>query len=204
MENLSVIVEPMQSEEIGKLAIALSKAQGEMSGANKSSDNPFFKSKYADLNTCIEAAREPLSKNELAVIQTTEPHDNGIMIVTTLAHSSGQWIKGKLLMNPKKDDDQGRGSSITYGRRYAFAAIVGLAQKDDDGNAASGNTKKQETDMGQWLKWVDGFVKLDEKSLDKGLESVEMSISGFSKADRKRFDDCVRKVRGILQEKEAS
>jgi len=134
METLIEKAEPMQSETIGKLALALSKAQGAFEGANKSADNPFFKSKYADLHECILAAREPLSQNELAVIQTTELSDNGLVVVTTLAHSSGEWIKGKISMKPKKDDDQGRGSSLTYARRYGYTAIVGLAQKDDDGN----------------------------------------------------------------------
>jgi hypothetical protein len=126
-----------RSDDIGKLILALSKAQGQMNGATKDSKNPFFKSKYADLHSCIEAAKKPLSDNELAVIQTTEnTTENKIKIKTLLGHSSGQWIEGELIMTPKKDDDQGRGSSITYGRRYAFAAIVGLAQKDDDGNGS--------------------------------------------------------------------
>ena len=123
-----------QSESIGKLALALSKAQAQFNGANKSSDNPFFKSKYADLFECINATKEHLTANELAVIQTTEPAAKGVDIITTLAHSSGEWVRGRINMQPKKDDDQARGSSITYGRRYGYAAIVGLAQKDDDGN----------------------------------------------------------------------
>jgi len=149
METASQTIEPMQSSSIGKLALALSKAQGQMEGASKSADNPFFKSKYADLNECIQAARKPLADNELAVIQTTELSDSGIVIVTTLAHSSGEWIKAKISMKPKKDDDQGRGSSITYGRRYSFAAIVGLAQKEDDGNASCAIPKPDKTAKGQ-------------------------------------------------------
>jgi hypothetical protein len=129
-----------QSSEIGSLVLALSRAQGEFEGANKTSDNPFFKSKYADLHECIKAAKVPLSMNELAVIQTTDADENGVWVITTLAHSSGQWIRGRMLMKPKKDDDQWIGSSITYGRRYGFAAIVGLAQKDDDINASCNQT----------------------------------------------------------------
>lgn len=134
-----------QSENIGDLALALSKAQSQMNGAAKTSSNPFFKSLYADLHQCIEAAKEPLTKNELAVVQTTDTDETGnIWVYTTLIHSSGQWMRGRIRMRPKKDDDQATGSSITYGRRYGFAAIVGLAQKDDDGNEACAKPIEQQ------------------------------------------------------------
>lgn len=125
------------STEINELAEALSKAQAEMSGAKKDSENPFFKSKYADLAAVIEAARKPLSENGLSVVQTTAGNEDGIDLITTLMHKSGQWIQGRLFMKPTKTDPQGYGSAMTYARRYAYAAIVGLAQVDDDGNAAS-------------------------------------------------------------------
>ena len=125
------------SENINELASALSKAQGKITGALKDSSNPFFKSKYADLAACWDACRGPLSENGLAVIQTTEPGD-GVTLVTTLAHSSGQWISSKLIMAPKDFSPQSVGSCITYARRYALAAMVGLAQIDDDANSAQG------------------------------------------------------------------
>jgi hypothetical protein len=170
-----------QSETIGKLALALSKAQGKLSGAAKSSDNPFFKSKYADLHECIEAAKDALTANELAVVQTTDTEQGvGIWVYTTLVHSSGEWVQGKILMNPKKDDDQSTGSSITYGRRYGYAAIVGLAQKDDDGNASvqvekpavkpatkAAFTTWAETERGKDLSWFTSSVKNECKSLDE-------------------------------------
>lgn len=135
-----------QSENINELATALSKAQGEITGALKDSSNPFFKSKYADLAACWDACRTQLSKNGLAVIQTTEPSETGVTVVTLLTHSSGQWIRGRLHMTPKDASPQGIGSAITYARRYALAGIVGLAQVDDDGNAASGKTEKKGID----------------------------------------------------------
>lgn len=132
----------IMSEAINELSDALSKAQSEMRGAVKESDNPFFKSKYADLGAVIEAARGPLSNHGLAVIQTTAFNEAGIDLVTTLTHKSGQWIQGRLFIKPTKPDPQGFGSGMTYARRYAYAAIVGLAQVDDDGNAASAETVK--------------------------------------------------------------
>jgi len=131
-----------QSESIAKLALALSKAQAQFSGAAKNSTNPHFKSKYADLWECIAATKDILAEHELAVIQTFSADTDDIIINTTLTHSSGEWVRGSLKMKPKKDDDQGRGSSITYGRRYSYAAIVGLAQKDDDGQAATEQERK--------------------------------------------------------------
>lgn len=131
-----------QSENINELALALSKAQAIIGGAKKDSKNPFFKSDYADLESVWMACRKELTDNGLSVIQTMEPNPEGVTVVTTLAHSSGQWIKGRLNLHPTKNDPQGIGSAITYGRRYALAAIVGVYQTDDDGNAASAPADK--------------------------------------------------------------
>ena len=141
-----------QSETIGALAAALSKAQGQITGALKDSENPFFKSKYADLASVWDACRASLSTNGLAVIQTTDGGLEGVTIITTLSHSSGEWIKGSLTVRPVKNDPQGLGSAVTYARRYALAAMVGVAQIDDDANAASGK------DAGS-TAWIDGAAK---------------------------------------------
>src|SRR3990172_2599764 len=128
-----------KSETIGKLAEALCKAQGMMKGAVKDSENPFFKAAYADLASVWDACREPLSKCGLSVTQTTRIADNGDpVIITTLLHSSGEWMSGELLVKPVKADPQSVGSAITYGRRYALSAIVGIAPEDDDGEKGQG------------------------------------------------------------------
>lgn len=125
------------STDIKDLASALAKAQGEMRNAAKSSDNPFFKSKYADLAECLNVVREPLAKNGLSVMQANEGVANGYMSVTTLLmHSSGQYIKTTGSFPIGKQDAQGNGSALTYARRYSLAAMLGIAQEDDDGNAA--------------------------------------------------------------------
>jgi hypothetical protein len=129
-----------QSEQIGELAAALAIAQGKITGALKDSANPFFKSKYADLASVWDACRGPLSDNGIAVIQMTESDDSGVFVVTTLAHKSGQWIRSRLRLTPKDTTPQAMGSAITYGRRYGLAAAVGVAQVDDDANAASGRS----------------------------------------------------------------
>lgn len=127
-----------KSDSIAALAAALAKAQGEISGAKKDEENPFYKSKYADLASVWDACREPLSKHGLSVIQTTGfDSKDQFTLFTVLAHSSGEWIESAYPLNPVKNDPQGMGSCVSYARRYSLAAIVGIYQVDDDGNEAS-------------------------------------------------------------------
>ena len=143
-------VDAMQSAEINELAEALAKAQGVISGAAKERINPFFKSSYADLTSVWDACREALSKNSLAVIQTTACTNGAVTLITTLAHSSGQWIRGTYPIDPVKDDPQGHGSALTYARRYSLASIVGVAPRsdDDDAEGASGRKATPDADQG--------------------------------------------------------
>lgn len=150
-----------RSENITDLVTALAIAQGQITGALKDSDNPFFSSKYADLAACWDVARKPLSENGLSIVQTTERgkpvtiewetkndktgevttykvDTEELVVVTTLFHSSGQWISSELPMIPRDASPQGMGSALTYGRRYGLCPLIGIAQVDDDGNQASG------------------------------------------------------------------
>jgi hypothetical protein len=135
-----------KSETIGKLAEALSKAQAAMEPAIKDAENPFFKSHYADLSSVWEVARKPLTDNGLSVAQLTDVVDgNSVVIETVLMHMSGEWIRGLLRMPYAKVDPQAVGSAITYGRRYALAAILGIvADEDDDANSAGGKATPPE------------------------------------------------------------
>lgn len=136
----------MQSEQINELATALAKAQGAMKSAAKSKENPFFKAHYADLPAVWEACRDALSKNGLAVIQTLQFEGVETWLETTLAHSSGQWMRSRYPVRPAKPDPQGVGSATTYARRYALMAMVGVVadDEDDDGEAAVGRSKAPE------------------------------------------------------------
>lgn len=129
-----------KSESIAALAAALAKAQGAMRPASKDKANPYFKSKYADMASVWDACRGPLATNGLAVIQCVNSDGTKVEIVTTLAHSSGEWITSVLTLTPGKADVQSLGSTITYGRRFALSAIVGVTSEDDDGNAAAART----------------------------------------------------------------
>lgn len=132
-----------KSESIAKLAEALSKAQGAMKNAIKDSNNPYFKSKYADLASVVDSCRHELAANGLAVVQLPTMREGKMVLEYMLMHSSGEWVSNELEMSPVKNDPQGIGSAITYARRYSLASIVGAATEDDDGNAASepGNNK---------------------------------------------------------------
>ena len=127
-----------KSESIKELATALAKAQGQIKGAVKDSANPFFKSKYADLASVVEAIRSAFAANGLSYIQSVEPSDKDeVRVETTILHSSGEWIGcGVLALPVSKVDAQGYGSALTYARRYSLSAATGVAPEDDDGNAA--------------------------------------------------------------------
>ena len=135
----------VKSESIGKLAEALSKAQGEYKSVEKNCVNPFFKSKYADLSSIIDATREALSKNGLSFIQTNRLSEGGkLIIITTLMHISGEWVEGELAMTPVKADPQAGGSCLTYLRRYSLQQMLGVAAEDeDDGHEASEKGEKE-------------------------------------------------------------
>ena len=125
------------SENLADLALALSKAQGQMESAKKDSTNPHFRSKYADLRP-LEASGFLMASNGLSYVQGFGWDDHGAVIVhTRLLHASGQWLETELRVRPVKDDPQGVGSAVSYGRRYELQSIVGLTADDDDGNASS-------------------------------------------------------------------
>lgn len=135
----------LKSDEIKDLATALAKAQGEMGHAIKDAVNPHFKSRYADLASVWDAIREPLSKHGLSVVQTIRIEGLDHYLDSILLHASGQFIGGSMKVLVSKVGAQELGSALTYARRYALSALVGVAPDDDDGNAASTPAKSQVT-----------------------------------------------------------
>jgi hypothetical protein len=132
------------STSIAKLALALSKVQSQITGAKKDSTNPFFNSKYADLESVWEAIKQPLTENELAISQGFREDEKAIIIESLLMHSSGEWIKSSLKMPIIKQDPQSIGSLASYGRRYSLAALIGVYQSDDDANTAMPSKKTEQ------------------------------------------------------------
>lgn len=126
-------------QPVGKaIAGALVKAQMAFGPALKTSQNPHFKSRYADLSACVEAVIEALNANGIALIQRTLPCESGVTVETVFLHISGETLSsGPLHVPAQKQDAQGYGSALTYARRYSLMAACGIAPEDDDGNAAS-------------------------------------------------------------------
>lgn len=117
---------------------AFVKAQKAFGPALKTSTNPHFRSRYADLSACVEAVIDALNDNGIGLIQTTHECESGVTVETLLVHETGQTItSGKLHVPASKQDAQGYGSALTYARRYSLMAICGIAPEDDDGNRAS-------------------------------------------------------------------
>lgn len=126
-----------KSDSIAALAAALANAQGEMENASKNSQNPHFRSKYADLAEIINTVRPVLAKHGLSVTQFPSFDGTLAHVETIIAHRSGEWMSGTTSSPVQKADPQGIGSATTYLRRYSLAAVCNLAQEDDDANAAS-------------------------------------------------------------------
>lgn len=161
-----------QSETIASLAAAFAKAQATIEGAVKGKVNPAFRSKYADLASVWDACREQLSSNGLAVMQFPGEVVDGRMTLTTqMTHESGEWMRSTMSVPLAKADPQGAGSALTYARRYALAAVVGVCPEDDDGNAASRPTQQQRT----------------EARIDDGQRHQLMTLAEQAGADMKGF-----------------
>ena len=163
------------SESIKELATALAIVQGQLTFAKKDSKNPFFKSNYADLESVWDACRELLSANGLAIMQFPGDYVDGNMTLTTvMTHSSGEWVAQNMSLPVSKPDAQGAGSAITYMRRYALAAIVGVVQADDDGNSASEKAtsvvEKATSITPQQIVSINALIEQTNSDMDKLCE----------------------------------
>jgi len=127
------------------IATSLAAAQINMGKALKQSNNPHFRSKYADLGSVMDACLPALNEHGIAVIQPTGEDEQGRFVETILIHGeSGEQLSCRVPLIVSKNDMQGYGSAVTYARRYGLMAMAGIAPEDDDGNAAAKAAPKQE------------------------------------------------------------
>jgi hypothetical protein len=165
------------SAEIAELAKALVTAQKNLGAAKKDSTNPHFRSKYADFAAVVEASRPALTAAGLAVVQGAAADGPVVTITTRLIHTSGQWIEASLSMRAKDDSPQAIGSATTYGRRYGWSAIIGLAsEEDDDGNAATTRQAVERVEPRPVANTPDGYVNwlIDLGAVaDQGVEALK-------------------------------
>jgi len=164
-----------------QIATALVKAQKSFGPALKSSTNPHFKSRYADLAACVEAVISGLNDNGIALIQKCYNCDNGVMVETMFVHESGEMLEcGTLHVPASKQDPQGYGSALTYARRYSLMAACGIAPEDDDGNSASRRTEIKttvnESQLADLMAAMDETTTLEE--LQKTYKTAYAAANG--------------------------
>ena len=149
------------------LATALVKAQKAFGPALKTSTNPHFKSRYADLASCVEAVIDALNNNGIFLFQTTSEHIDGIICETSFLHESGERLDcGKLFFPAPKHDPQGFMSCLTYIRRASLMAATGQAPEDDDGNAAVRKPIIDETAL------IDHLAAIEASTDQDGLKNA--------------------------------
>ena len=180
-----------QSESITDLASALCLAQAEMGGAVKDSNNPFFKSSYADLTSVIKVMKEPFARHGLSFVQlpVTSEGGRGVGVATMLMHNSGQWIQSEYLLPLDKVTAQGAGSAITYARRYALQAMAGIPAVDDDGESLMVHSRQVKVDSPQQDMSLEGVsnepASAPKKRVNKEImqKSVAALVSAYIEDD---------------------
>ena len=176
------------AEGINELAAALARAQMDLEGASKDRTNPHFKAQYATLESVLEAWYAVGPRNGLAVTQIlVDAGDRqGILLRTVLMHSSGQAVDSLFFMPVPKPDPQGYGSAITYARRYALMALVGIAPVDDDAEAAmpQRNGSRPSPTQQDDIKFSLLVQKFTGSAADKTRLGLQIAESGLSKERR--------------------
>lgn len=192
-----------KSESIANLAKALSEFQAKVTNPANTATNPFFKSKYAPLSDILTLVRPILGEFGLSIIQDPSTSGGDVTIKTTLLHLSGEFIESDpLTLKMEKVTAQGAGSAITYARRYAISAILGLSSEDDDdGNNAEGNGKKEE------VKGKKESKKSEEPKVNAELVKIidEINTTAISlTCDKTLIADAIKLHHSINGEKNAN
>lgn len=162
-----------QSDNLDQLAKALSEAQKEMPVVAKEKLNPFFKSNYADLSAVVQTCSPIITKHGLSVSQFPDFDGEHDLLTTRLLHESGQWLEASMRLIPVKQDPQSQGSAISYARRYAYCACLGVvADEDDDGNAASRPSGSHQTQQSPTTKPTTSKSEPDTGREMRGLFAI--------------------------------
>jgi hypothetical protein len=158
-----------KSDSIKTIAPALLKAQQGIKAALKDSTNPHFKSKYADLSSVIDAVKEHLNGQGITFLQGIVAAEHGVGVETMLLHTSGEWLSSILEIPASKQDAQGYGSAITYGRRYGLQSMCGVPAEDDDGNAATASAPSRITPVAGSLASLPLEIQAKAKQVANGI-----------------------------------
>jgi hypothetical protein len=192
-----------------KVCAAFVKAQKDFSPALKTSNNPHFKSKYASLDSCVEAVIDALNANGIALQQFSYERDGGVAVETIFIHESGEMLKSGILFVPAvKHDAQGYGSALTYARRYSLMSACGIAPEDDDGNAAS-NPKSAPKPQAAPKQEVKNITQVTQSEIDSFLKMEFSSVDDIAKAGGAMWirardagqNDFMKTIQQIVEEK---
>jgi len=166
-----------KSDSFTKIAAAFVVAQTQVDIAIKNAVNPHLKNKYADLGAVYDACSEALKTNKLGIAQLPVAGDSGhLHLETMLIHESGEWLCSEIKMPLVKNDAQGYGSALTYARRYALAAMMGVTQDDEDGARASSSGMESAA-----LEWADKIKQCDDMDSLKSTFQAAYSSVGENK-----------------------
>lgn len=181
----------IKSDSITNLASALVKAQSEMGNAAKGAANPFFKSKYADLNAIREACLPVLSKHGLSVLQPTVFVDGRKFVETLVMHESGEFIGGHTeILSVKEHDAQAQGSGVSYARRYGLQSLLCIGAEDDDGESAIGRNTKATTVVKTSTNTTTGkTTNIMSDGKEQGSETPKSGGFGVKKTEVKKVEE---------------
>jgi len=174
------------STEITELAKAMLKVQAALQPAMKDRENPFTKSNYATLNSVMESCRDALLENGIWITQFPVPVETGhVGLVTKLTHvESGQWQSSLMVMPLPKTDPQGYGSAMTYSRRYALSALIGIVTEEDDDGAAAGIESGQRPKRKSPVRQREDGPAMEKKpAADPPIQQDEPIIAAMPKLD---------------------
>lgn len=172
----------IKSESITKISADLLKAQSEMSTPVKDAKNPYFNSKYVDLNAILDVSVKVLNDNNISLLQPVTNHDGRNYVQTLLLHSSGEFLGGETEIKAKNPNDpQAEGSGITYARRYGLQSLLGLGAEDDDGTAANKPVKENNSKVSNISD-----KKKSANSLPDWLEGKLISCNDLESLTEKR------------------
>jgi hypothetical protein len=185
------------SESIIKIAPALLAAQEHIGAATKGSNNPFFKSKYADLGSVMECCKEALNDNGISVLQPIICIDGNVAVETILMHDSGEWISGaQLIVCKEPNNPQAQGSAITYARRYSLQSMLFIPAEDDDANKAT-SQKSAYQEQKTYITEVQHKkleAEITARKVDRDKLKTFFGIDHLSKIESKKFNEILEAV----------
>jgi hypothetical protein len=176
------------SEKVENISKALAKFQAEVTNPKNTADNPFFKSKYAPLQDILSSVRPLLAKQGLAILQNPSGDGKNIAISTLILHESGEWIElDPLILQAEKATAQGAGSAITYGRRYALSAALGISSEDDDDGNHASNLANKKTEVRAIPKRIEATKEAAASADERRRLMYAAKIAGLNDAELQAY-----------------